>query len=671
MSRLEQGSADERNSDSPTSFEQAVRTVRFLAVDAVEKANSGHPGAPMGLAGIAVELFSRTLRYDPEAPDWPNRDRFVLSCGHASALLYSVLHLAGYDLGLDDLKQFRQWGSRTPGHPEFGDTPGVETTTGPLGQGIATAVGMALAAKLAGARVNAPGAPVIDYRVFVLASDGDLMEGISSEAASMAGHLGLDNLVVVYDDNHITIDGTTELSFSEDVVKRHEALGWFVQSVDGHDAGQVRAALDRATAEPKRPSMIAARTHIGFGAPNKQDTSKCHGSPLGPDETRAAKAAAGWPDQEFHVPEGVREMFAAHVQRNRQLRVAWEQLEQSLQGDRKQTWQALRQRAVPEDLLPRLLADLEPKADATRNLGGKVLQAVAARTPSVVQGAADLAGSTKTTIVGAPDVGPGEFSGRNLHYGVREHAMAAVMNGLSLSGLFIPVGSTFLIFSDYMRPAIRLAALMKRQVVYVFTHDSVFVGEDGPTHQPIEQLCSLRLIPNLDVVRPADALECSAAWAYALSRRDGPTALSLTRQKLPLLERPQGFETEEILRGAYILADAQDPTLVIIATGSEVGPALEAKQILETRGQRVRVVSAPCWQAFERRPKEEQQAVLGEGIRLAAVEAGVTLGWRGVVGHTGITVGIDHFGASAPASRLAEEFGLTGQRVAEQILAQL
>ncbi len=671
MSTLEQATKGGSNADSLTTFEKAVRTVRFLAVDAVEQAKSGHPGAPMGLAGVAVELFSRTLRYDPETPDWPNRDRFVLSCGHASALLYAVLHVAGYDLGLDDLRQFRQWGSRTPGHPEFGDTPGVETTSGMLGQGIANAVGMALGGKLAGARVNAPDAQLIDYRVFAIVSDGDLMEGISSEAASMAGHLGLNNLIVVYDDNHITIDGTTALSFSEDVVKRHEAVGWFVQSVDGHDANQVRAALDRAVAEPKRPSLIAARTHIGFGAPNKQDTPKCHGSPLGPDETRAAKAAAGWPEEAFHVPDGVRELFVAHVQRNRQLRVAWEQMEQALAGDRKQLWQALSQRAVPEDLLARLIAELQPTTDATRNLGAKTEQVAARLTPSLVQGAADLAGSTKTTIVGSPDVARGQFEGRNLHYGVREHLMAAVMNGLSLSGFFIPVGSTFLIFSDYMRPSIRMAALMRRQVVYVFTHDSVFVGEDGPTHQPIEHLWALRLIPNLDVVRPADALECAAAWAYALGRRDGPTALTLTRQKLPVLERPEGFDPQRMLQGAYIVADASEPTLVIVATGSEVHPAVEAKRILETQGQRVRVVSAPCWQAFERLPLHEQQAVLGDGIRLVAVEAGATLGWRGVVGRGGITVGIDRFGASAPASRLAEEFGLTGERVAARILEQL
>ena len=653
-------------------FDQAVRTVRFLAVDAVEQARSGHPGAPMGLAGIGVDIYSRYLRYSPQDPGWLNRDRFVLSCGHASALLYALLHLSGYDLSLDDLKQFRQWGSLTPGHPEAGHTPGVETTSGPLGQGLANAVGMALASKLAGARVNQPVSEIIDYRVFAIVSDGDLMEGISSEAASLAGHLGLDNLVVVYDDNGITIDGKTDLTFSEDVSRRFEAQGWFVQGVDGHAPEQVRAALDRALAQSGRPSLIRARTHIGFGAPTKQDTSKCHGSPLGPEEAAAAKQAAGWPAEAFHVPEGVYDLFRSHVRQNQQRYEQWRRTVDSLQGDQARRFAELRDRAVPEDLLSQVAAAATPgQPKATRVLASESEQVVAALVPALVQGAADLAGSTATTIKDGGVVGPGAFSGRNLHYGIREHAMGAVMNGLALSGLFIPVGSTFLVFSDYVRPAIRVAALMNAQVIHVFTHDSFFVGEDGPTHQPVEHLWALRLIPNVDVVRPADALECAAAWAYAMQRRTGPTVMCLSRQGLPVLERPAAFDPAQILKGAYVLADAADPDLVLIATGSEVGVAVHAKGLLEQKGHRVRVVSAPCWEAFERLPAAEQQAVLGKGIRRVSIEAGVTRPWNGVVGDGGIAIGFDRFGASAPAGRLAEEFGLTGERVAARILEAL
>ncbi|MBN2196279.1 MAG: transketolase [Polyangiaceae bacterium] len=654
-----------------SAFQTAVHTTRFLAADAVEQAASGHPGTPMALAGIAVDLFSRYLRYVPEEPLWPNRDRFVLSCGHASMLLYSVLHLAGFSLSLDDIKAFRQWGSKTPGHPELGHTPGVEMTTGPLGQGIATAVGMALASKMAGARVNTAGATIIDYRVFAIASDGDLMEGISGEASSIAGHLGLDNLVVIYDDNRITIDGETSITFTEDVGKRYEAYGWFVQRVDGHDPEAVRAALDRAVAEPARPSFIIARTHIAIGAPTKQDKSSAHGAPLGRAEIDGAKRAVGFPLEPFHVPEDAYVPFRNWTEQNRTRLAAWKGAVAALKGDRLTTWTDLSQRRIPADLFGQLVATAPTKSDATRSLGAEVEQKVAVLVPSVVAGSADLDASCKTAIKGANDVGPTHFAGRNLHYGIREHAMGAIMNGLALSGFFIPIGSTFLMFADYVRPAVRLAALMEQQAIYVFTHDSFFVGEDGPTHQPIEHLWALRLIPNLDVVRPADGLECAVAWTHAMTRRAGPTALILSRQKLAAIPRPAGFDPQTILNGAYVVADTTDPTLVLIASGSEVEPALGAKPLLEAKGHRVRVVSVPCWDAFARLPPTEQEAVLGVGARRVSIEAGTTAGWRGIVGTNGIVIGLDRFGASAPAERLAVEFGFTAERVAERIQAAL
>jgi transketolase len=649
-------------------FEQAVRTIRFLSIDAVEKAKSGHPGAPMGLAGIAAEIFSRHLRFDPEAPTWPNRDRFVLSAGHASMLLYATLHLSGYNVSLDDLRNFRQWESKTPGHPELGATPGVETTTGPLGQGIGNAVGLALASKLLGARLNTPESPLFDYRVFAIASDGDLMEGVAAESASLAGHLGLDNLVVVYDDNRITIDGTADLAFSEDVGRRFAAMGWGVQTVDGHDGAAVRAALEAAARPEGKPALVIARTHIGFGSPNKQDKSASHGSPLGPDEARATKVAAGWPTEPtFVVPEAAYRPFAARVAAVRPERLAWQERVAALSGDRAALYRQLSTREVPPNLLEELIAAVPSKADATRNHGHRAEQRVAALVPSLVGGSADLACSAMTTIQGGGEVSRESFGGRNIHYGVREHGMGAISNGLALGGL-VPFASTFLIFSDYMRPSIRLAALMEQQVVYIFSHDSVFLGEDGPTHQPVEHLWSLRLIPNLEVIRPADSLESAVAWATALERRTGPTVLAMSRQKLPELPRPAGFDPRTIQSGAYILADATDPTLVLIATGSEVHVALQAKPLLEQRGHRVRVVSAPCWSAFERRSRAERTAVLGTGARRVSLEAGRTFPWRGVVGEDGICIGIDRFGASAPYETLQQKLGLTTERVVAQIL---
>lgn len=651
--------------------DDAIRTIRFLSIDAVEKANSGHPGTPMALAGITVEIFTRHLRYHAADPAWPNRDRFVLSCGHASMLLYSVLHLAGYGMTIDDLRQFRQWGSKTAGHPEYGHAPGIETTTGPLGQGIGNAVGMAIASKMLGARFNAPGSTLFDYRVFVLASDGDVMEGVSSEAASIAGHLKLDNLVVVYDDNRITIDGKTDITFSEDVAKRFEAYGWATDHVDGHDQAAVRAALDKATSGRDRPSLIVARTHIAIGAPTKQDTSSAHGSPLGKAEVEATKKAAGWPlEPTFSVAAGAYAPFKRRAEELRPVYDAWKKLEAGLSGDRAAAWKAFQNREVAPDLLAELVKATPPAKKATRALAGVAEQRAAALVPALVGGAADLASSTNTNIKGAGDVAAGKFEGKNLHFGIREHGMGAILNGLALSG-FVPFGSTFLIFSDYMRPSVRLAALMNLQVVYVFTHDSVFLGEDGPTHQAVEQLWSLRLIPNLHVVRPADAVECAAAWAHALARRTGPTAFALSRQNLPELERPAGFDEKKILDGAYVLADAPNPDLVIIATGSEVHVAVGAKKILDGKGHRVRVVSAPCLEAFAALPAAAREGVLGRGIRRVSIEAGRTPPWLAIVGESGITIGVDRFGASAPAERLAEELGLTAERVAAQILERL
>ncbi|MBM4362474.1 MAG: transketolase [Deltaproteobacteria bacterium] len=650
-----------------TDLEAATQTVQFLSVDAVEKANSGHPGTPMALAGIAVEIFANQLRYDPKDPTWPNRDRFVLSCGHASMLLYSVLHLAGYDVSLDDLRAFRQAGARTAGHPEHGHLPGVETTTGPLGQGIGNAVGMALASKLLGARLTEGGAPLFDYRVFVLASDGDVMEGVAMEASSLAGHLGLDNLVVVYDDNRITIDGGTELTFTEDVAARYQAMGWATERVDGHSPTEVRAALDRARARRDRPTFIVARTHIAIGAPTKQDTSAAHGSPLGAKEIAGAKQAAGFPvEPTFHVAEGAMRPFAARVAEVAPEKAAWARRVAALTGDQRALYSALVCREIPADLLEQLVRATPAEGKATRVLAGAAEQRLAALVPGLIGGSADLAGSTNTTIKGAGDVARGSFSGRNLHFGIREHGMGAILNGLALSG-FLPFGSTFLVFSDYLRPSLRLSALMRQQVVYVFTHDSVFLGEDGPTHQPIEHLWALRVIPNVDVVRPADALETAAAWAHAAARRDGPTALALSRQNLPVLPRPEGFDPRQILDGAYVLTDTPGYDLVLVATGSEVHLALEARRLLEARGRKVRVVSAPCLEAFQRLPAARREEILGSAPRVS-LEAGRTPPWLGLLGAGGRALGIDRFGASAPQAALAEQFGLTAERVVAEIL---
>lgn len=651
-----------------SAFDSAVRTIQFLSADAVEKATCGHPGTPMALAGITTDLFSRYLRYNPADPNWPNRDRFVLSCGHASMLLYSVLHLAGYDLPKSELENFRQWGSRTPGHPEYGHTVGVETTTGPLGQGISTAVGMALGSKASAARFNTSDTTLFDYRVFVLASDGDLMEGVSSEASSLAGQWALDNLIVIYDDNNITIDGKAELSFREDVQKRYEAYGWGVWRVDGHDPEAVRKALDAALADETRPSLIIAKTHIGIGCPTKQDTSAAHGAALGAEEIAGAKRAADWPvEPAFLVPDEAYEPFKAHVAAVRPEYDSWQKRAASLSGDAKASLDAFLA-GKPADLLASLAAQATDKKEATRSTGGTMLQNAAKEFPWFLSGAADLAGSTKTDLKGEAFIDAREYAGRNLHYGVREHGMAAIANGLALGG-FTPVISTFLIFSDYMRPSIRLASMMEARVAYVFTHDSFYVGEDGPTHQPIEQASSLRLIPGLDVVRPADSMECAMAWAHVLSRK-GPTALLLTRQNLPVVERPADFKPEQMMQGAYVATEAKNATLTLLATGSEVWVAQEAAKLLEKQGQRVRVVSMPCVELFERQSEATQAAILGSGRRVS-IEAGATPTWYKWLGSDGLAIGIDHFGASAPAEQLADEFGFTPEKVASAVLAKL
>ena len=656
----------------------AVNTLRFLAVDMVERARSGHPGAPLGQAPVAFLLWSRLLRFDPAAPDWPDRDRFVLSCGHASAMLYALLHLAGFDLPLAELERFRQLDSKTPGHPEFGHTPGVETTTGPLGQGFATAVGMAIARRHLAARFDRDGFPMFSHRVWVLASDGDLMEGVASEAASLAGHLRLGPLKLLYDDNRISIDGPTSLAFSEDVAARFAAYGWRTLRVeDGNDLAAIDAALDAAASESERPTLVVVRTHIGFGSP-KQDSAEAHGAPLGAEAARATKRALGWPEEPpFLVPEEARAPFAAAAALGAVEAAAWRARVADYRGEHLEAGAELARRLaglLPDGWdrgLPRYAPDAP--AIATRAASGKAIQALAASLPELVGGSADLAESNSTAIAGAAAFSSARPDGRNFHFGVREHAMGAVLNGLALSGLIRPYGGTFLIFSDYMRPAIRLAALMRLPVVYVFTHDSILLGEDGPTHQPVEQLAALRAIPGLVVLRPADARETSAAWRVAIGRRDGPTALALSRQKLPLLAGSSAAD-EGVARGAYVLEDPRPgrPDLLLLASGSETALALDASRRLAERGLAARVVSMPSWELFDRQERAYRDAVLPPEVRArVAVEAASPFGWHRYVGDQGRIVGLVGFGASAPAEDLARHFGLTAAAVADTAAALL
>ncbi len=651
-----------------------ANAIRFLAIDGVEAAKSGHPGMPMGMADLAEVLWRDYLKHSPNNPKWPDRDRFVVSNGHGSMLHYGLLHLSGYDLPLDELKRFRQWGSKTPGHPEYHFAPGVETTTGPLGQGLGNSVGMAIGAKRLAARFNTSDRPLIDHRVWALCSDGDIMEGVGSEAASIAGHLKLDNLTLLYDDNHITIEGSTDLALSEDVGKRFEAYGFRVWRIDGHDLEAVHAALDEASRERARPGFVVCRTHIGHGAPHKQDTAEAHGSPLGPEETAETKKNLGWPlEPAFLIPDQARKPYQARAAFGKAARLDWEKrLADWKKGDVEgaKGWDAILERSVPKDLLAQLLGSLPTpaKPDATRNLSGKVIQRAAELVPALAGGSADLEPSTKTWIKGSPAIAPEQFSGRNFHFGVREHAMGSVLNGLALEGGVIPYGATFLIFSDYMRPPMRLAALMELPVVYVFTHDSILLGEDGPTHQPIEQLASLRTVLNLIVVRPADGPETAAAWTLALQRRQGPTALVLTRQDVPVLERPAGFDPALMLKGGYVLTDGGGD-LVLIASGSEVGSAIEAQKILKDKGVASRVVSMPCPQLFAKEPESYRHAVVPEGSRIVVIEAASLNGWERIAGTDALLIGIDRYGSSAPWKVLQEEFGFTGPKVAARIVS--
>ncbi len=645
-----------------------VTTLRTLAMDAVQQANSGHPGLPMGAADMAYVLWTRFLKHNPRNPAWPDRDRFVLSAGHGSMLLYGLLHLTGYDLSLDEIKRFRQWGSRTPGHPEHGLTPGVETTTGPLGQGFANGMGMALAEAHLAARFNRPGCQVVNHYTYAIVSDGDLMEGISHETASLAGHLGLGKLICLYDCNGISIDGPTSLAFTEDVAVRFIAYGWHVQIVDGHDMAAVEVALRAARKEKSRPSLVVARTHIGFGSPNRQDTAKAHGEPLGEEEIRLTKERLGWSHAaRFCVPEEVPARFHGSTSGGAAKEAAWRKTLARYEGEHPKLAAQLRD-AIAGQLpagwdmeLPNFPVD---KPLATRAASGTVLDILAARIPSLIGGSADLTGSNNTLPKGEKAADLENFSGRYIHFGVREHAMGGILNGLALHGGLIPYGGTFLVFSDYMRPAMRLAALMHLPVVYVFTHDSIGLGEDGPTHQPIEHLASLRAIPNLVTIRPADATETSEAWRVALARRDGPTALILTRQALPVLDRSVLAPAAGAARGGYILLDAENPEVILIGTGSEVSVALAAQRRLADLGIAARVVSLPSTDLFEHQPVEYREEVLPPWVKARVViEAGATFGWDRYVGADGAVIGLDRFGASAPYQELYENLGLTTKRV--------
>ena len=678
------------------SIEQpCVNAIRMLSVDAVEKAKSGHPGAPMGLAPTAYLLWTRFMKYNPRNPSWPDRDRFVLSAGHGSMLLYSMLYLTGYDVPLDQIKQFRQWGSLTPGHPERELTPGVETTTGPLGQGFGNGVGMAIAEAYLAARYNRLGFEVVSHFTYGIVSDGDLMEGVASEAASLAGHLKLGKLIYLYDNNHISLAASTDLTFTEDCAKRFEAYGWHTQAVeDGNDLEALDRALRAARTETARPSLILVRTHIGFGSPGKQDTFEAHGAPLGEEEVKLTKQKLGWPaEPPFFIPDEALAHFRESVTKGQRAEAEWkerfsayvrkfpavaDELEQALRGELPAGW---------EESIPDFPADA--KGLATRVASGKVLNAIAPKLPTLIGGSADLNPSTHTVLQKLGDFespertfadsqgsagGGFSYAGRNLHFGVREHGMGAACNGMAAHGGIIPFGSTFLIFSDYMRPSIRLAALMGLGVIYVFTHDSVGLGEDGPTHQPIEQLAALRAIPRLVVIRPGDANETAVAWRVAIETRDRPVALALTRQNVPTLDRTQFAAADGLRRGAYVLADPPDgrPDLVLIGTGSEVSLAVAAREKLSERKIQARVVSMPSWELFDLQPKEYRDSVLPPSIkRRVAVEAALPQGWHRYVGDGGDVIGIERFGASAPGNVVMEKLDFTVNHVVERALALL
>jgi transketolase len=660
-----------------TSLEQqSVNTIRGLAMDGVQKANSGHPGMPMGAADMAYVIWQKFLRHNPTNPGWPNRDRFVLSAGHGSMLLYSLLHLTGYDLSMDELKNFRQWDSRTPGHPEYNPEIGIETTTGPLGQGFAMGVGMAIAEQWLATKFNRPRRNIIDHYTYAIVSDGDLMEGVSQEAASLAGHLKLGKLIYLYDDNKITIDGSTDLAFTEDRMARFAAYGWHTQKVDGHDRQALEAAI-QAAQKDDRPSIITCLTHIGFGSPKHQDKASCHGAPLGEEEVERTKKSLGIPTETtFFVPDNVLAHFREAVNKGKTLEQNWQSefdayanaypdladaLQLALSAKLAEDW---------ERVLPTF--SINDGAMATRSASGNVLQKIAESVPTLLGGSADLHPSNNTYLKEYTDIRTDDFSGRNIHYGVREHAMAAIINGMALHGGIIPYGGTFLIFADYMRPAIRLAAMMGQQVIYVFTHDSIGLGEDGPTHQPVEQLASLRAIPNLVVIRPADANETAEAWRYAVNRKDGPVALILTRQKLPIYDRSD-LGKPEVERGAYILADSNGtPDVILMASGSEVEPVVTAREQLAEKGVQARVISVPSWELFEEQSQTFRDSVLPPEIKArVAVEAAVPMGWERYVGSEGQIIAMNRFGASAPYKTLMEKFGFTAENITAKTLAML
>ena len=653
----------------------AINTIRCLSMDAVQKANSGHPGLPMGAAPLAYTLWTKHLRHNPKNPNWANRDRFVLSAGHGSMLLYSLLHLSGYAVSLDDIKSFRQFGSSTPGHPEYGDTPGVETTTGPLGQGAATAIGMALAEAYLASHFNRAGHTIVDHHTYVLVSDGDLMEGVCFEASALAGHWGLGKLIFLYDDNQVTLDGDADMIFTEDVAMRFQAMGWHYSRVpDGTDVTAIDRAISAAKSVTDRPSLIAVRTIIGHGSPNKQGTSDAHGSPLGEDEVRLAKEALGWdPDVKFFVPGAALEHFRSAVDSGAADEAAWNsryEAWRSAYPDLASEWDRAQAGQFNDGWRDELPSWQAGQQVATRNAGGDVLNVLASNAPTMIGGDADLAGSTKTLIKGANDTGPGRAAERNLRFGVREHGMGAIVNGLALHGGIVkPYSATFFTFSDYMRPAMRLGALMDIPTVYVFTHDSIGLGEDGPTHQPVEHLMALRAMPNLYVFRPADANETAGAWA-TIAELDHPAAIVLSRQNLPVLGGNDHGIHEGVSRGAYVLSEHEsgDIDAIIMASGSEVSIALAAAELLEESEIRVRVVSMPCWKRFEEQDDDYRESVLPAEIRRrVSIEAGTTFGWERYIGDEGIALGVDRFGASAPYTIIYEELGLTPGHVAEAV----
>ncbi len=654
--------------------ELCINTIRTLVMDAVQKAKSGHPGMPMGAAPMAYVLWTRHLRLNPRNPDWFGRDRFILSAGHGSMLLYSLLHLSGFDLSLDDIKNFRQLGSKTPGHPEHGLTPGVEVSTGPLGQGFGNTVGIAIAQAHLAARFNQPGFPIVDFRVYGICSDGDLMEGVSSEATSLAGHFKLGNLIFLYDDNAITIEGSTSLTFSEDVGRRFDALGWHVQRVDGNDLEAVDGALKNAKEEKSKPSLIIARTHIACGSPNKQDTAAAHGAPLGEEEVALTKRNLGWPYAEpFTVPAEAYAPFREAAKRGAESESKWKDLLARYEKEHPKLaaeWKAFMQGELSENwrsLLPKFLSSDKPIA--TRTASGNVLNALAHEVPALFGGSADLAPSTMTYLDGFGDFSADNYAGRNIHFGIREHAMGTCISGIALTAPFQVFGSTFLIFSDYMRPAIRLAAMTKLKVIYVFSHDSIGLGEDGPSHQPVEHLAALRAIPNLIVLRPADAKETVAAWEFTLEHKSGPVALILSRQALPILDIEQSVISSGVRRGGYVVYESKKnmPQLLLLATGSEVHLIIAAAMELEKEGIAARAVSLPSWELFQQQPRAYRDEILPPSITARlAVEAASPLGWERFVGLQGAAIGMETFGASAPGGKLFEHFGFTVQNIVEK-----